>query len=276
MFAGSDASVLPEEQPEGGTIWNHFERHGVSFYNFGEGLELAGADGGPGLEPTGARFLTNVPMPDPLYRNTSREYPAFNMRISDQYRASQFIKEIETKYVKTGEELPRFLFVQLPGDHMARPRPEDGYPYEESFVVDNDYALGRIVEYLSSTKWWREMAVFVTEDDAQGGVDHIDGHRTVLLCAGPWAKRNYVSHANTSFPGLLKTIFRLLGIPPLNLFDATAADLGDCFSTEPQFDGFHALDVDHRIFDPDAGRESRSAAPAPQMDDAREMRVERP
>jgi YVTN family beta-propeller protein len=214
LFAGSDASVHPEEQPEGGTIWHHLERHGVSFYNFGEGLELAGVDQGPGLEPTGARFLTNIPMPDPLYRNTSREYPGFNMKVPDQYRASQFIKEIEKKYVKTGAELPRFLFVYLPGDHMAKPRPEDGYPYEESFVVDNDYALGRIVEYLSNTKWWREMAVFVTEDTAQGGVDHIDGHRTVLLCAGPWAKRNYISHTNTSFPGLLKTIFRLLEIPP--------------------------------------------------------------
>ena len=61
---------------------------------------------------------------------------------------------------------------------MARPRPADGYPYAASYVADNDYALGRIVEYLSHTPWWREMAIFVTEDDAQGGVDHVDSHRT--------------------------------------------------------------------------------------------------
>ena len=89
-----------------------------------------------------------------------------------------------------------FIYIHLPNDHMAKARPADGYPYEESFVADNDLALGRILEFLSGTKWWKEMAVFVTEDDPQGGVDHIDAHRTVLLCAGPWAKPNYVSHAN--------------------------------------------------------------------------------
>ena len=64
---------------------------------------------------------------------------------------------------------------------MTEPRPQDGYPYEASYVADNDYALGRIVEFLSHTPWWREMAIFVTEDDAQGGRDHIDAHRTVFM-----------------------------------------------------------------------------------------------
>ncbi|MGA2268651.1 MAG: hypothetical protein ABSH44_09300 [Bryobacteraceae bacterium] len=272
LFAGSASSVHPEEQLEGGTIWHLFARHGVSFYNFGEGFELAGVDEGGGLEPTGARFLTNVPMPEPLYRNTSRQYPGFNMNIPDQYRASQFIHEITTKYVSTGADLPQFLFMHLPNDHMAKARPEDGYPYKESFVVDNDLALGRILEYLSGTKWWKEMAVFITEDDAQGGVDHIDAHRTVLLCAGPWFKKNYVSHTNTSFPGLLKTIFRLLNVPSLNLFDATASDLSDCFASRPDPARYKALPVDKRIFDPATAHESRSGEPGPRMDDPREVR----
>jgi len=272
LFAGSNASVHPEEQLENGSIWHHFARNLVSFYNFGEGFELAGVDEGPGLEPTGARFLTNVPMPEPLYRNTSRQYPGFNMNIPDQYRASQLIREIEEKYVKPGLDLPQFIFVHLPNDHMAEARPESGYPYEESFVVDNDYALGRIVEYLSSTKWWRDMAVFVTEDDAQGGVDHIDAHRTVLLCAGPWFKRNYVSHVNVSFPGLLKTVFRLLRVPPLNLFDAAAADLSDCFSSRPDYAGYRVQEVDKRIFDPSVTHEAGAGKASPRMDDPRQMR----
>ena len=144
-----DSSVHPEEQLEGGTIWHHLARHGVSFLNFGEGFELAGVDEDEGLEPTGARFLTNVPMPEPLYRNTSRDYPGFNMNIPDQYRATQFIHEIDEKYVKTGADLPQFIFIHLPNDHMTKARPKDGYPYEESYVADNDYALGRILEYLS-------------------------------------------------------------------------------------------------------------------------------
>jgi hypothetical protein len=142
-------------------------------------------------------------------------------------------------------------------------------------VADNDLALGRILEYLSGTKWWKEMAVFVTEDDPQGGVDHVDAHRTVLLGAGPWFKRSYVSHANTSFPGLLKTIFRLLGLPPLNLFDASAADLGDCFAKTPDLAGYRVRQVDKRLFDPAVAKEGSDGALAPKMDDPEEIRRQR-
>ena len=272
LFAESNSSVHPEEQPEAGTLWHHLERHGIPFRNFGEGFELAGADEGPGLQPTGARYLTNVPMPDPLYRNTSRQYPNYNMNIPDQFRASQFIAEIEEKYVKGGEEFPRFIFIHLPNDHMAKPRPEDGYPYEVSYVADNDFALGRILEYLSHSKWWPRMAVFVTEDDAQGGVDHIDSHRTVLMAAGPHIRKNYVSHRNSSFPGLLKTVFRILGIPPLNLFDATAADLSDCLTGPSDPAPFDALPVDPRIFEPAKARDPLDPKPGPKMDDPQFLR----
>lgn len=266
LFAGSDSSVHPEDQLEGGTIWHHFERHGVSFYNFGEGFELAGIDESKGLEPTGGRFLTNVPMPEPLFRNTSREYPGFNMNIPDQFRADHFIREMEAKYVKAGAELPQFIFIHLPNDHMTKERPDDGYPYEESFAVDNDYALGRILQFLSGTKWWKEMAVFITEDDAQGGIDHIDAQRTVLMCAGPWVKHGYVTHRNTSFPGLLKTIFRVLGLPPLNLYDAAATDLSDVFTSTPDFAPYKLLPVDARLFDPATAKAAPPGTPSPKMD----------
>ena len=272
IFAESNSSLHPEEQLEGGAIWHHLERHAVSFRNFGEGFELAGNQEGRGLEPTGARLLTNVPMPDPLYRNTSRQYPGFNMNVPDQYRAAQFIREIDEQYVVPGAMLPQFIYVHLPNDHMAEARPDDGYPYRESFVADNDLALGRILQYLSGTKWWPDMAVFITEDDAQGGVDHIDAHRTLLIAAGPWIKRGYVSHVNTSFPGLLKTIFRLLRLPPLNLFDATASDLGDCFAAQSSGEVYHIRDVDKRLFDPATARESRQTGQSPQMDDPRLVR----
>ena len=269
LFAESNYSVHPEEQLEAGTIWHHFERHGITFRNFGEGFELAGNDEGKGEKPTGARLLTNVPMPDPLYRNTSRQYPGFNMNIPDQFRASQFISEIKEMYGGGKAPLPQLLFIHLPNDHMAKARPKDGYPYETSFVADNDYALGRIVEFLSHTPWWREMAIFITEDDAQGGRDHIDSHRTVLLGVGPYFKKNYVSHVNSSFPGLLKTVFRLLRVPPLNLFDATASDLSDCFTGTPDFSPYKALPIDANLFDPAKAREPLDPAPSPRMDDPR-------
>jgi hypothetical protein len=270
-FAEGNSSVHPEEQPEGGTIWHHLARHGIPFRNYGEGFELAGVDEGKGYEPTGGRFVTNVPMPEPLYSNTSREYPVFNMNIPDQFRATQFIHEMQEKYVKGGEPFPRFIYIHLPNDHMTEPRPLDGYPYEASYVADNDYALGRIVEFLSQTPWWREMAIFVTEDDAQGGRDHIDAHRTVFMGIGPYFKRNYVSHVNTSFPGMLKTIFRLLGLPPLNLFDAVASDLSDCFTNTPDYDGYQVVKEDVRLFDPAVAREPLDPRPSVKMDDPAEV-----
>lgn len=200
---------------EEGLIVRHLDRHGVSSRTYGEGLDK------------------DVP---------------------DQARASQFIAEVERKYVKGGEPFPRLIVLRLPQDHLAQPRPEDGYPYEASYMADNDYALGRILEYLSSTPWWRETAVFVVGSGADGGVDHVDSHRTLLFVAGPYAKKNYVSHVNASVPALLKTVFRLLGVPPLNLYDAAASDLSDCFTAAPDFAPYQALKVDPRLFDPEKVR----------------------
>jgi DNA-binding beta-propeller fold protein YncE len=266
LFAGSDSSVHPEEIEEAGTIWHHFARNGISFRNFGEGFELAGVVEGEGLKPFGVSYLTNVPAPDVLIQNSSRDYPGFNMNIPDQFRAGQFIHEIQNLYEKPGKDLPQFIYIHLPNDHMTKPRPEDGYPFGASYVADNDYALGSIVEYLSNSPWWKEMAIFVTEDDAQGGVDHVDSHRTVLLGISPWIKRGYVSHTNTSFPGLLKTVFRLLGAPQLNLYDAAASDLSEAFTTEPDFAPYRVLAEDPRVFVPENAREPKDPKPSVKMD----------
>lgn len=266
LYPQSNSSVHPEEQLEAGALWHHLERNGIPFRNFGEGFELAGIDEGAGLKPSGGRFPTNVPMPDPLFRNTSRDYPGYNLNIPDQFRAARFISEIDELYVKPGKELPRLIFIHLPNDHMTKPRPADGYPFNVSYVADNDYALGRIIEHLSHTKWWKNMVIFVTEDDAQGGVDHVDSHRTVLLVASPWARKNYVSGVNSSFPGLLKTAFRLLRIGPLNLFDATAADLSECFTDRPDFEPYKAIRPDPDIFIPEDARDPLDPEPQPAMD----------
>jgi hypothetical protein len=247
--------VLPEEIPETGTLWHHLERHRMSFRNFGMGLQLPGMYEGPGLSPTGGRYSQNVPLSEPLYRSTSREYPHFNRNIPDQFRADRFVEEVEERYRSGKEAFPNLIYIHLPNDRIAEPRPDHGYPFSASYIVDNDYALGRIVEYLSHLPWWRQMAIFVTESSAQGGIDHVDSHRTILLAIGPYAKRNYVSHVNVSFPGLLKTVFQLLGVPPLHLFDATAADLRDCFTDEPDFSPYKALPPDRELFDPGAARD---------------------
>lgn len=273
-FPGSNSSVHPEDMQEAGTLWNHLDRNRISFRNYGEGFELAGVDEGKGLKPTGARYLTNVPMPEPLYRNTARDYPQFNMNIPDQFRAAQFIKDVDARYIRPNRPLPSFIFIHLPQDHTADPRPEDGYPTRAAFVADNDLALGRIVEYLSHTPAWSSMAIFITEDDAQSGVDPVDAHRTVLLMVSPYAKPACVAHTNTSFVSLLKTMFRIFSLPPLNLYDATAADLGECFTSTPDFRPYTALPSDRSVFDPRKSREPLDPKPSPQMDDPREIQRE--
>lgn len=268
LFAESNSSVHPEEQLEAGSLWQHLERNNVAFRNFGEGFELAGNDEGSGLSPTGARFFTNVPMPDALYRHTSRIYPGYNTNIPDQFRATQFIAEMQQMFGPGKRPFPRLLFLHLPNDHTDKERPTDGYPNRASYVADNDLALGRIVEYLSTTPAWKRMAIFVTEDDAQGGVDHVDAHRTVLLVAGPYARRNYASHTNTSFPGMLRTAFEILRLPPLNQFDATAAGLADCFTESPDFAPYRAVSTDPAIFDP-AKAKAAAGRSRTKMDDPR-------
>ncbi len=268
LFPESNSSVHPEEQLEAGSLWHHLERNHISFYNFGEGFELAGNNEGAGLAPTGGRLFTNIPMPEPLYRNTSRVYPGYNTNIPDQYRATQLIGEMKRMYGDGKRPFPRLIFIHLPNDHTDKPRPGDGYPARESYVADNDLALGRIVEYFSTTPAWKRTALFITEDDAQGGVDHVDSHRTVLIVGGPYARPNYVSHTNASFVSMLRTVFEVLRLPPLNQYDAAAPSLADCFQDSPGLEPYHAVPSDSHIFDPAKAKAAPGRSKTP-MDDPR-------
>jgi hypothetical protein len=116
-------------------------------------------------------------------------------------------------------------------------------------MADNDLALGRMVEYLSKTPYWENMAIVITEDDAQNGVDHVDAHRSILMVISPFAKRNYVSKVHYSFGSIFKTFWNILGLPYLNQCDA-ANDFSDFFKTIPDYTLYKALPVDPWIFDP--------------------------
>jgi hypothetical protein len=149
------------------------------------------------------------------------------------------------------EPFPQFISIQIPNDHLADTREDDGYPYRESFMADNDLALGRILQFLSHTPYWKEMAVIIVEDDPQGGVDHVDAHRSILMMAGPWIKQGCVSHTHANFGAVLKTMYRILDLPPVNQFDAAANLLSDFFTEgAPDFTPYEALPVDPRVFDP--------------------------
>jgi hypothetical protein len=266
----------PESYLEAGSLWEHLARHHIPFRNYGEGVSLPGSRGGPGLMPSGVREGINMPMPEVLFENTSRSYATFNTNISDQYRFGQFQREFEIRYASGKEPLPQFLYIWLPNDHTAKPRREDGYPYRASYVADNDLALGKLVELLSHSPFWKDMAIFVTEDDAQNGRDHVDAHRSVLLVIGPYARRG-VSHVHTSMASILKTFDLILGLPYLNQYDAAATDLSDLFTDTPDFTPFEALPPDTRIFDPAKVREpglEMRARPGEPLDDPETIRRE--
>jgi DNA-binding beta-propeller fold protein YncE len=241
---------FPEDYLEAGSLWEQLSRAHISFRNYGEGLEIAGEDESIGEQPTGVREATNMPMPEALFENTSHDYATFNTNISDQYRFGQFEREFQIRYASGKESLPQFVFIWLPNDHTSDPRPADGYAYRASYVADNDLALGKLVQLFSHSPFWKDMAIFVTEDDAQDGRDHVDAHRSVLMVISPYAQRGYVSHTHTSIVSILKTFDLILNMGYLNQFDAAATGLADFFTGQPDLAPYDALPSDTRIFDP--------------------------
>ena len=249
-MTGSAGAIYPEDYNEAGSMWEHLERHDVDFFNFGFGVMFEPAFYADTFKNFGIRYFINYPMPAPAFSRTSRRYATFNMAIPDQYRASQFIGEFNEKWTGGGRGLPGMITVILPNDHGAGERPAAGYPFRESYMADNDLAVGRIVEFLSHTPYWKSMAIIITEDDAQNGVDHVDAHRSVLMVVSPYAKKNHVSRVHYSFGSLFKTFWNILGLPCLNQYDAGATDLSDMFTGDPDFTPYDALPPDPRVFDP--------------------------
>jgi YVTN family beta-propeller protein len=248
--AGSSGAVYPEDYNEAGGMWEHLARHGVDFFNFGLGFEFSAAAEEQWHKYTGVKMAVMFPMPKPLFDRTSRKYATYNTSVPDQFRIDMFEEELKDKWLSGREEFPALITMMIPNDHGAGERPEDGYPFKESYMADNDLALGRVLHILSRTKWWKDMLIIVTEDDAQDGRDHIDAHRSLLLMISPWVKKGYVSKTHANFGAILKTIYLILDLPPLNQFDATACLLQDFFSETPDLSPFTVELVDQRIFDP--------------------------
>jgi len=262
-------------------LWEALERNKVSFYNFGEANETAHVREEWYDTATGAGHGVMVPMQKALYSRTSHNYAGFNMNIPDQFRMNQFEEEFTKMWINGKEKMPSLIAMQVPNDHGAGVRPEDGYAYRSSFMADNDLAVGRILHFLSRTTYWKNMLVIITEDDPQGGVDHVDAHRSVLMMAGPYVKRGYVSHTHANFGAILKTIYNILGVPYVNQYDVTASLLQDFFTDKPNFTPYTLEQHDPRVFDADKAMKKynrsidwRKILQGPAMDNEHEIRRE--
>jgi YVTN family beta-propeller protein len=157
--------------------------------------------------------------------------------VPDVYRAEQFIRELKDFEAKG--ELPNFMIMLLPNDHTAGTKPD--MPTPAAAVADNDLALGRIVEAVSRSKFWKETCIFVVQDDPQAGFDHIDGHRTVGLVISPYTKRRALDSTNYNQTSMVRTMELILGLPPMNQFDASATPMASCFADVPNFAPYDAV-----------------------------------
>jgi hypothetical protein len=226
-----DALVYNKE----GFIWNNALDHGKTVRVYGEAcvpklkadlnwtkIYQSYLEGKP-LE------FTNTTTISRLRPILSRSYPCYEgQKINDQIRADEFIKELRIFEKMPGDNLPQLMILALPADHTAGMR--EGYPTPRAMVADNDLALGRIIEALTKSRFWDSTAVFITEDDSQSGWDHVSAYRTVGLVLSPYSHLQKTVHTNYNQTCIVRTIEQILGIPPMNVVDATALPMFDCFT----------------------------------------------
>ena len=183
-----------------------------------------------------------------LDRALVREYPGWTLTVPDVVKADivlEHLREWESKHA-----MPNLVLIILPSDHTEGTSP--GWCTPKACVADNDLSLGRIVEGLSRSSFWKSMAIFAVEDDAQNGVDHIDGHRTVALVASPYARRGVIDPTFYSQPSMVKTIELMLGLPPLTMYDLVASDMHASFigpDEAPNFEPFTLLVPRQSLFE---------------------------
>jgi DNA-binding beta-propeller fold protein YncE len=280
-FPGSTGSMDPEDYAEIGGLWEALDRKKISYYNFGQANETAHVREDWNDTATGAGHIVMVPMQKGVWEKTSHNFAGYNTNIPDQFRAKQFEEEFTKKWLHGKDSLPQLITMMLPNDHTAGPRPEDGYPFSASYVADNDLALGRTLHFLSRTPYWKDMLVIVTEDDPQGGVDHIDAHRSILMMAGPYVKKNYISQTHANFGSILKVVYNILGVPYVNQYDITATLLTDFFTNTPDFTPYNFEFPSQEVFDWDKAMKKynqtidwRKIKQGPKMDNEDEQRTE--
>jgi hypothetical protein len=201
-------------RPAGGYVWDRCAAAGVSYRSYGEWVD----NGKTPDDPRRARVKALEGHFDPGFHSYDLDYP-------DQKRADRFIAEVQ-RFEREGE-MPRLQIVRLPNDHTYGTRA--GKPTPTAMVADNDLALGRIIEALTKSKFWTETAVFVVEDDAQNGPDHVDAHRTVALVVSPYTKRGAVDSTMYSTASMLRTMGLILGFEPMSQFDAAARPMYHSF-----------------------------------------------
>ena len=234
-----------------GFLWDNALRHGIRIRNYGEFMAPAAKWRDPGKKGTPdflASYRTwrgesdeavfaSYPMIETIRPFSPTTYVGWEMAVPDQFRADFILAEL-AQFTAKGE-FPQLTIICLPNDHTSGTSP--GSPTPAATVADNDLAFGRIVEALSHSPFWREMAIFAIEDDPQAGWDHVSGYRTTAYVASPYTKRGQVVSTQFNTTSLLRTLEQILGLPPMNQFDASAVPMWDAFTDTPDYAPFVAV-----------------------------------
>ena len=234
-YEGTNRGAMPPDgddaaAPAGGYLWDLAERKGITFRNYGEFVLPEAAEPG---DPTPPGYRGNKPF---LEANTVRNFPGYDLQIQDQLRADVWIRDLNEN-VRRGT-MPALQIVRLPNDHTEGAR--SGRPTPRAHMADNDLALGRMIEALSRTPFWRNTVVFVLEDDSQNGPDHVDSHRSVLLVVSAYS-RGGVIHRFTNTTDVLVTMEEILGLEQLSQFDYYGRPLRDVWRDTPDLTPYAAL-----------------------------------
>ncbi len=204
-------------RPKNGYLWDLAKAAGISYRSYGEFVENGPTLGDPGR----ARSPALEGHFDPWFRS-------YDLAYEDVARTKRFLEEL-AGFEERGD-FPRLVVLRLPNDHTSGTKANARTP--RAYVADNDLALGMLLEGLSKCSFWPRMAVFVVEDDAQNGPDHVDAHRTVALVAGPFVRRGAVVSEMYSTCSMLRTMELILGLAPMSQFDAAARPMYACFTAE--------------------------------------------
>ncbi|MDP3393408.1 bifunctional YncE family protein/alkaline phosphatase family protein [Sediminibacterium sp.] len=204
---------------KGGFFWDHAKKAGVSFRSYGEFVD---------------NYKANIPV---LEGNFCKYFTGYNNSVMDTTRFYQWKRDFDS--LLAINKVPQFNSVRFSNDHTEGLKLGRPTPY--AHVADNDYAVGLFVEYLSKSPIWKETAIFIVEDDAQNGADHVDAHRSIAFVAGGFVKRGYIDHTMYSTSSALRTMELILGIPPMSQYDAAATPMWRCFTSTPNTSPFTAL-----------------------------------
>lgn len=230
----TDALVYNKE----GFIWNDALDHGKSVRIYGEACE---PEWNPALKWKDIydRYQQGNPVEFINKTTISRVRPILCMTspcadthdFTDVMRADAFIKELHQYEQMDGDQWPQLMVMALSDDHTAGLNPN--YPTPRAMVASNDLAVGKIVEAVSHSKFWKNTVIFITEDDSQDAWDHVSAYRSTGFVISPYSELHKTVHTNYNQTCIVRTIEQILGIPPMNIIDATAAPMFDCFKNEP-------------------------------------------